>query len=88
MVYELIPGVYENDICLVPTKAIFWVGVQEGICPSPPIDRNKTKCYIPANVYLYLNTEVFSMMQKNDAGEFYKVFYKIPENELMFLQLQ
>lgn len=84
--YDLIPDLHENDRKLYSTGQKFWVGVIEGIYPSPPVPRRKTKCFTSVDVYLYLDTEVFSMLQKNDDGQFYKSFYKIPEQELIFIQ--
>lgn len=84
--YDLIPNLYENNKRLISTGKKFWVGVIEGMCPSPPVPRRRTNCFTSVDVYLYLDTEVFSMPQKNDDGEFYKVFYKIPERELIFTQ--
>lgn len=84
--YDLVPNLYENDEYLISTGKKFWVGVIEGMYPSPPVPRRRTKCYSSADVYLYLDTKVFSMLQKNDEGQFYKSFYKIPERELIFTQ--
>ena len=84
--YDLIPNLHENDKLLISTGKKFWVGVIEGMSPSPPVPRRRTKCFTSVDVYLYLDTEVFSMYQKNDYGEFYKVFYKLPRKELIFVQ--
>ena len=84
--YDLIPDLHEDDKELYFTGQKFWVGVIEGMCPSPPIPRRRTKCYSPADVYLYFGRRVFSMNQKIDNGKFYKSFYEIPENELIFVQ--
>ena len=59
----------------------FWVGVIEGMYPSPPVPRRRTNCYSAARVYIYCNKQIFAMDQKDDLGNFYKCFYKIPNNE-------
>ncbi len=84
--YDLIPDLHEDDKELYFTGQKFWVGVIEGMYPSPPVPRCRTKCYSPTNVYLYFGRKVFSMNQKTDDGTFYKSFYEIPENELIFVQ--
>lgn len=84
--YDLIPNLYENDKHLISTGQKFWVGIIEGMYPSPPVPRRRTKCYSPVDVYLYFDRKVFSMNQKTDDGQFYKSFYEIPENELIFVQ--
>ena len=84
--YDLIPDLHEDNKELYSTGKKFWIGVIEGMCPSPPVPRRRTKCFTSADVYLYLDTEVFSMSQKNDNGDFYKVFYKLPRKELIFVQ--
>ena len=84
--YDLIPDLHEDDKNLYSTGKKFWVGVMEGMYPSPPVPRRKTKCYSSADVYLYLDTEVFSMLEKDNTGNFHKVFYKIPKRELIFIQ--
>ncbi len=84
--YDLIPDLYEGDKELYSTGQKFWVGVIEGMYPSPPVPRRRTKCYSSADVYLYFDRRVFSMNQKTDDGQFYKSFYEIPENELIFIQ--
>ena len=84
--YDLIPDLHEDNKELYSTGKKFWVGVMEGFYPSPPVPRRRTKCYSSADVYLYSDTKVFSMLEKDDIGNFHKVFYKIPERELIFIQ--
>lgn len=84
--YDLIPDLHEDNKELYSTGKKFWVGVMEGFYPSPPVPRRRTKCYSAADVYLYSDTEVFSMLEKDDMGNFHKVFYKIPKRELIFTQ--
>ena len=84
--YDLIPNLYENDERLISTGKKFWVGVIERLYPSPPVPRYRTKCFTSVDVYLYFDRKVFSMNQKTDDGKFYKSFYEIPENEMIFIQ--
>lgn len=75
--YDLVPNIHENNKDLNKTNKRFWVGVIEGMYPSPPVPRRKTKCYAPAIVYSYFGTKLFCLG---------KDFYKIPENEFAFIQ--
>lgn len=84
--YDLISDLHEDNKKLYSTSQKFWVGVIEGMCPSPPVPRRRTKCFTSVDVYLYFDRKVFSMNQKTDDGQFYKSFYEIPENELIFIQ--
>lgn len=84
--YDLIPDLHEDNKELYSTGQKFWVGVIEGMYPSPPVPRRRTKCYSAADVYLYFGRRVFGMNQKIDNGKFSKSFYEIPENELIFVQ--
>lgn len=84
--YDAIPNLSENDKELYSTGQKFWVGVIEGMYPSPPVPRHKTRCFQATDVYLYLDRKVFGIIQKNHIGEHYKQFYWIPEDEMKFIQ--
>ena len=83
--YDLIPDLCEGDSELYSTGKIFWVGVMEGISPSPPVPRRKTRSYSAANVYIYKGVKVFSMLERQDNITFIN-FYKIPNHEETFIQ--
>ena len=84
--YDLIPDLHETSDELYFTGQKFWVGVVEGLYPSPPVPRRRTKCYTAAPVYIYNGIKLFSMNKRDTNGEFCKDFYKIPDNELKFIQ--
>lgn len=84
--YDLIVGLKENDPQLYSTSKKFWVGVIEKIYPSPPVPRRKTRSYEAADVYLFLDKQIFSMPKRDDNGNFVKEFYDIPERELIFVR--
>lgn len=85
--YDLISDLHGYDFNkLHYTGCRFWVGVIEGMYPSPPVPRRKTKCYHPAFVYEYEGKLIFEMETKNSDGEWSKDYYKIPENEYSFIQ--
>lgn len=84
--YDLIPDLHESDKHLYFTGQKFWVGVIEGMYPSPPVPRRKTRCYYAADVYLYRGQKIFAMNPKTDDAELYTTFYKIPDSELIFIQ--
>ena len=75
--YDLLPNVTQFDSDLYSTGQKFWVGVLEGRYPSPPIPRRRTKCYAPCPVYIYQNQLVFKSSDQS--------FYKIPDNEKIFV---
>lgn len=83
-VYDFLMDVDETNPKLYSTGKKFWVGVIEGLFPSPPVPRNKTRCFTCADVYLYRHAEVFAM-NCGMNGEHHKVFYKIPLNERQFI---
>ncbi len=83
--YELIPNLYEGDSELYSTGQKFWVGVIEGISPSPPVSRRKTRCYSSANVYIYKGMKVFGMYERKNDVQIIS-FYKIPHHEEVFIQ--
>ena len=63
---------------LIQTNKKFWVGVLEGIFPSPPVPRRKTNCFTCYNVYLLGSEPVFICSDN--------VVYKIPKSEERFIQ--
>lgn len=83
--YDLIPNLVEDDPQLYSTNEKFWVGVIEGMFPSPPVPRRKTRSYSAAKVYQYGLNKVFGMHAKNEQG-LYMEFYKIPKREWIFIQ--
>lgn len=83
--YDLIPNLKEHDSKLYSTNKIFWVGVMEGISPSPPVPRNKTRCFSGANVYIYDGQKVFGMPERKNGVQITS-FYKIPHHEEVFIQ--
>lgn len=76
--YDLILDLTDNNSELIQTDRKFWVGVIEGLFPSPPIPRRKSRCYAPYPVYLYHGRYIFRC---SDA-----YFYEIPDNEHNFIQ--
>ena len=75
-----------EDPNLFSTGQKFWVGVIEGMRPSPPVPRRRTKCYMPTPIYLYFDQMLFGMDQKDVDGNLERVFYEIPNTELIFIQ--
>lgn len=74
--YDLLPDLQEEE--LYSTCKKFWVGVIEGMYPSPPVPRRKTRCFSGRPVYIFNETEkVF----KGSDDE----FYKIPKAEESFI---
>lgn len=84
--YDLIPDLHEDNRELYSTGKKFWVGVIEGVCPSPPVPRNRTKCYTSAPVYKFFDEYIFNMNRKTDDRTWCKDYYAIPEKELIFIQ--
>lgn len=82
--YDLIPDLDKDDIRLKPLSEHIWIGVIEQMFPSPPVPRNRTRCYTKCPVYLFENKRVFSMVNNYESHEM--DFYYIPDKELMFIE--
>lgn len=83
--YDLIEDLDdEDDIRVIPMQEYFWVGVVEQMSPSPPIPRNRTRCYSKVPVYLYKGRRIFSVVSDWNTGK--KDFYWIPFEELIFIE--
>jgi len=86
--YKLIPLLREDNPQLRRTTDIFYVGVQEGVSPSYPMNRRKTNCFSAAPVYIYRDEPVFALPSKKKASENSVTlkFFTIPEREYKFIQ--
>ena len=84
--YDLLPYIPQIGKTLKPLDEIFWVGVVEGMSPSPPIPRKKTNCYTSAKVYLFeeFDKKVFAMVSDYKTGKL--DYYYIPKSEYNFIQ--
>lgn len=84
--YDLIPELTNNDRDILYTGKRFWVGVIEGVYPSPPVPRHRTKCYSSVPVYKYHDELIFAMSVKDSKHGWYKNYYKIPKREMIFIE--